>query len=268
MIESMNSGSFLSLRDDQAYELLENLSVNSQQWDFSSHRDKSSRKSSPYEISEDSSVKMMLEKLAKKLDSLDLKSSTNSRDASSVCLSPMHLTQACPSKVRYPDCHAEQANALNFNGRPLGPTPNADNQIPLILSCLFLATSIALINCRNGVMQISFGNKKAELNIFGISRQQPNLDNVNEVNLIDSLTHSTFLQSHYHDFFEACLTYFGCDLGFDKSIEVNTLLDSVPLMKIQSWQPKFEPLVASSSLPRLLSIVEPPKLDLKPSPDT
>ncbi|KAL3533841.1 hypothetical protein ACH5RR_007362 [Cinchona calisaya] len=114
-------------------------------------------------------------------------------------------------------------------------TPNADNQILVILGCPFLATSNALINCKNGMMQIYFGNMKAKLNIFDISRQPHDLYNVSEINLIDSLTHSTFLQSHYDDSLEACLTHFGCDVDFDKSIEeVNTLLNSASLMKIQS----------------------------------
>ncbi|KAL3499825.1 hypothetical protein ACH5RR_038918 [Cinchona calisaya] len=85
-----------------------------------SHRDKPSRKSGLYEISEDLSMKMMLEKLDRKLDSLDLKSFTNSRDACFVYLSPMHTTQGCPSQAGNPDCLVEQENALNFNGRPLG----------------------------------------------------------------------------------------------------------------------------------------------------
>ena len=35
---------------------------------------------------------------------------------------------------------------------------NASTQIHAILGCPFLATSNALINCRSGVMKISFGN--------------------------------------------------------------------------------------------------------------
>jgi hypothetical protein len=38
--------------------------------------------------------------------------------------------------------------------------------IPVILGQPFLATTNALINCRSGVMKISFGNMTVELNIF------------------------------------------------------------------------------------------------------
>ena len=40
MIESMNGGGFLSLKDDKAYKFLENLSESSQQWDFSNRRER------------------------------------------------------------------------------------------------------------------------------------------------------------------------------------------------------------------------------------
>jgi hypothetical protein len=43
MIESMNGGAFLSLTGEEAYRILDQLSDNSQQWDFSSYRDKAAR---------------------------------------------------------------------------------------------------------------------------------------------------------------------------------------------------------------------------------
>ena len=46
------------------------------------------------------------------------------------------------------------------------------NQVPIILGRPFLATSNAVINCRNGVMQLTFGNMTLELNIFHLSKKQ------------------------------------------------------------------------------------------------
>jgi uncharacterized coiled-coil protein SlyX len=51
------------------------------------------------------------------------------------------------------------------------PVMNVEIQIPVILGRPFLATANALINCRTGVMKLSFGNMTVELNIFDISRQ-------------------------------------------------------------------------------------------------
>jgi hypothetical protein len=46
------------------------------------------------------------------------------------------------------------------------PVPHLEKLIPVILERPFLATANACINCRTGVMEISFGNMKVRLNIF------------------------------------------------------------------------------------------------------
>ena len=46
------------------------------------------------------------------------------------------------------------------------PVAEGTNQVPIILERPFFATSNAIINCRNGVMQLTFGNMTLELNIF------------------------------------------------------------------------------------------------------
>ena len=45
------------------------------------------------------------------------------------------------------------------------------NQVPIILGRPFLATSNAIVNCRNGVMQLTFGNMTLELNIFHLGNK-------------------------------------------------------------------------------------------------
>ena len=116
------------------------------------------------------------------------------------------------------------------------PALNTSTQIHVILGRHFLATSNALINCRSGVMKISFGNMTIELNIFDISKQVPENEDICEVNMIGSLVHDTFIQSSCEDPLNACLTHFDCNLDTEKSIEeVNALLDSIPLLSIDSW---------------------------------
>ena len=51
------------------------------------------------------------------------------------------------------------------------PMAESTHQVPIILRRLFLATSNAIINCRNGVMQLTFGNMTLELNIFHLSNK-------------------------------------------------------------------------------------------------
>ena len=48
--------------------------------------------------------------------------------------------------------------------------------VPIILGRPFLATSNAIINCRNGVMQLTFGNMTLELNIFHSSSKHANAE--------------------------------------------------------------------------------------------
>ncbi|KAL6348532.1 hypothetical protein AAG906_013152 [Vitis piasezkii] len=46
------------------------------------------------------------------------------------------------------------------------------NLVPIILGRPFLATSNAIINCRNGLMQLTFGNMTLDLNIFYMSKSK------------------------------------------------------------------------------------------------
>ena len=63
------------------------------------------------------------------------------------------------------------------------------NHVPIILGRPFLATSNAIINFRNGVMQLTFGNMTLELNIFHLSERhmQPMEDDCEEVGIIDTI---------------------------------------------------------------------------------
>ncbi|WKA06624.1 hypothetical protein VitviT2T_024517 [Vitis vinifera] len=51
------------------------------------------------------------------------------------------------------------------------PIVKETNYVPIILGRPFLATSNAIINCRNGLVQLTFGNMILELNIFYMSRK-------------------------------------------------------------------------------------------------
>ncbi|RVW71442.1 hypothetical protein CK203_057563 [Vitis vinifera] len=51
------------------------------------------------------------------------------------------------------------------------PVVTGTNYMPIILGRPFLATSNAIINCRNEVMQLTFGNMTLELNIFHLCKK-------------------------------------------------------------------------------------------------
>ena len=51
------------------------------------------------------------------------------------------------------------------------PIASGPNHVPIILGRPFLATSNVIINFRNGVMQLTFGNMTLEINIFHLSNK-------------------------------------------------------------------------------------------------
>ncbi|KAF5459814.1 hypothetical protein F2P56_019730 [Juglans regia] len=66
-------------------------------------------------------------------------------------------------------------------------TPHSVFQAPVILGRPFFATSNALINCRSGILKLTFGNMTLELNVFNTCRQPQDLKEPQEVNYFESL---------------------------------------------------------------------------------
>ena len=69
------------------------------------------------------------------------------------------------------------------------PAAIGANYVPIILGRPFLTTSNAIINFRNSVMQLTFGNMTLELNIFHLSKKhmQPVEDGSEKVCIIDTI---------------------------------------------------------------------------------
>ena len=69
---------------------------------------------------------------------------------------------------------------------------NEPNHVPINLGRPFLATANAIINCRNGFMQFTFGNMTLELNIFHLSHKhkplEGELEGNNEIGSVDQNT--------------------------------------------------------------------------------
>jgi hypothetical protein len=76
---------------------------------------------------------------------------------------------------------------------------NVGVQIPVILGRPFLAMANTLINCRTGVMKISFGNMTVELNIFDISKKPRECDEIWSACLIEEIIEEAIEESSIED---------------------------------------------------------------------
>ena len=106
-----------------------------------------------------------------------------------------------------------------------------------------MATSTAIITWKNGIMQLSLGNMKIELNVLNVIKQPHNDDNeVTEVDMIETPVDNSFVFNLCDDPFEKCLTDFGLSFDIDTSIEeVNALVNSVPVMDTTKLKARVEP---------------------------
>jgi hypothetical protein len=149
------------------------------------------------------------------------------------------------------------------------PVPHPEKLIPVILGRPFLATANACINCRTGVMEISFGNMKVRLNIFNAFQHAPDQNECFFVDHIEEYVEDSLPGLLAEDPLEACLAHFGFeDFDTDQYLdEVHELLETAASADFHPWRLPKEPLPLTSSTPPVPSLESPPKLELKPLPD-
>jgi hypothetical protein len=104
----------------------------------------------------------------------------------------------------------------------------ACNSFPVILGHPFLATSNALIICRNGLMKLSFGNMTLEMNTFNICKQPVDDNDLQEVDFTEKLVHDefqiTYSETEIDEFDDLQMVYFQEE------------------SKVNSWRPKIKEL--------------------------
>ena len=134
------------------------------------------------------------------------------------------------------------------------PVAMGPNHVPIILGRPFLATSNAIINCRNGVMQLTFGNMTLELNIFHLGKRHMHSgeDDFKEVCIIDTILEEQANEQQMQDLLTPELS---------ECPEMQQELQGTNLVQWY-WRRKIEilPLLTGDE-PK-----EPQQLDLKPLP--
>ena len=134
------------------------------------------------------------------------------------------------------------------------PVAVGANHVPIILGRPFLATSNAIINCRNGVMQLTFGNMTLELNIFHLTKRHMHSeeDDCEEVCMIDAILEEQANEQQVQDVLTQELSK--C-LGEQQGPQCMGLVQGY-------WRRKIEVLpLLTGDKPK-----EPQQLELKPLP--
>ena len=114
----------------------------------------------------------------------------------------------------------------------------------MILGRPFLATSNALINCRSGVLKLSFRNMTLELNIFNTCKQHRDEEDVHEVDLIETPVQEQFIKTCFSNPLEACLVN-SSDFNFDENTKIAytyCLLESAQELEGSNWKLKYKEL--------------------------
>ncbi|KAL6343015.1 hypothetical protein AAG906_017035 [Vitis piasezkii] len=139
------------------------------------------------------------------------------------------------------------------------PIVKETNYVPIILGRSFLATSNAIINCRNGLMQLTFGNMTLELNIFYMSKKlitPEEEEGPEEVCIIDTL-----MEEHCNQKMQDKLNE---SLG---DLEEGLPEPSDVLATLQGWRKREEILpLFNKEEAQEAAKEETPKLNLKPLP--
>ncbi|RVW20459.1 Retrovirus-related Pol polyprotein from transposon opus [Vitis vinifera] len=148
---------------------------------------------------------------------------------------------------------------IDFVVLDTNPLVKEANYVPIILGRPFLATSNAIINCRNGLMQLTFGNMTLELNIFHMSKKlitPEEEEGLEEVCIIDTLVEEHCDQNMQDELNESLEDL---EEGLSEPADV--------LATLQGWRRKEEILPLFNKEEGQDDITEEfPKLNLKPLP--
>ena len=131
---------------------------------------------------------------------------------------------------------------VDFVVLDIDPVVTRTKYVPIILGRPFLTTLNAIINCRNGVMQLTFGNMTLELSIFHLCKKHlhpEEEEGPEEVCMIDTLVEEHCEQSMEEDLIESLGNL---DEGLPKRSDLLTTMspwrrreEILPLFNEEEW---------------------------------
>ena len=87
---------------------------------------------------------------------------------------------------------------------------NQGTQFPVILGRPFLAIANAIMQCKGGLMTLSFSDMIVNLNIFNVIKKIGDDEDVSEVNMIESVVQNYVDHVSYDDPLKSCLVNPSC----------------------------------------------------------
>ncbi|CAN6465401.1 unnamed protein product [Victoria cruziana] len=142
---------------------------------------------------------------------------------------------------------------------------NAENQTPIILGRPFLATANACVNCRTGVLEISFGDQNLRMNIFHAAMGPAGDSCISFAEAdnedVDEAAHEAFMAVYTSSFSDPRPDIL-------PEAESSTVLYDNSLGNSSHPMNQFESLPPFAFEPNSSSLESPPVLELKPLPHT
>ncbi|GFZ12049.1 hypothetical protein Acr_23g0004340 [Actinidia rufa] len=271
-VESMCAGSFPKKNPEQAFECFDYLANLSSDW----------------ACTELTALSRQVEALAHAKAATSLTNESSSMCV--LCDTIDHCTDVCPIVAGVKEARGQ----VNVIAAPqpmpyvalqaLPPAPqhaqyqrphrrNEDNELRTkVTSRPFLAIANVVIHCRHGLLKLSFGNMTLETNIFTVGKQMREVDQIEEINVIESIIQEHVDREFMEDSIERDLVWSEShdqlefeSVSFRDASIVSKESDSV--MHVGHWTPTFEPLAPSVVKP-IPSEEKPPILERKPLPST
>ncbi|XP_057948183.1 uncharacterized protein LOC131143831, partial [Malania oleifera] len=157
---------------------------------------------------------------------------------------------------------------VDFVVLDMEPTDSAKKQILILLGRSFLVTANTCVQCRTGVMDISFGNMKLRLNVFCASQQASYDVPCKDVDMVDECVEEVAPSTLFRDPLEARLQFDRSSiLGLEDPCEHAFVVCNLAFsLKKRPYKSKFKTLRTLSSIPERPFIKAPSSLELKPLP--
>ena len=140
------------------------------------------------------------------------------------------------------------------------PIASEPNHVPIILGRPFMATANAIINCRNGVMQLTIGNMTLELNIFHLNNKKKLLENENLIT-DEVVSNGQYAGKHSVHELQGVISQGDEEiLVLPSTPTASQLLDSTAITEeqINNWAPNtMEPAQATAGVEEII-LLDPP----------